>query len=83
MTQTTTPTYGYAADKEALIKHPHRIEKQVRGIKKMLSEDRYYIDIITQISAVNTALEAVAFKIPRRARQSTASPAPSRRVTSR
>ena len=61
--ETATPTYGYAPDKEALIKRLHRIEGQVRGIEKMLEQDRYCIDIITQISAVNTALEAVAFKI--------------------
>ncbi len=60
---TTTPTHGYAADKEALIKRLHRIEGQVRGIEKMLAEDRYCIDVITQISAVTTALEAVAFRI--------------------
>ena len=64
MTDTTTaPTYGYTADKEALSKRLHRIEGQVRGIEKMLADDRYCIDIITQISAVTTALEAVAFKI--------------------
>ncbi len=64
MTDTTVaPTYGYAHDKEALVKRLHRIEGQVRGIEKMLSDDRYCIDIITQISAVTTALESVAFKI--------------------
>jgi DNA-binding FrmR family transcriptional regulator len=61
--QTTTPPYGYTADKDALAKRLHRIEGQVRGIEKMVSEDRYCIDIITQIAAVTTALEAVAFKI--------------------
>ncbi|HET8980684.1 MAG TPA: metal-sensitive transcriptional regulator [Solirubrobacteraceae bacterium] len=60
---TTTPAYGYAADKEALVKRLHRIEGQVRGIEKMVENDRYCIDIITQISAVTTALESVAFKI--------------------
>ena len=63
MSETTTPTYGYTADKEALVKRLHRIEGQVRGIEKMVSDDRYCIDIITQIAAINTALEAVAFKI--------------------
>ena len=63
MTQTVTPTYGYTADKDALINRLHRIEGQVRGIEKMVDEDRYCIDIITQISAITTALEAVAFKI--------------------
>ena len=64
MTELAAPTrHGYTADKEALVKRLHRIEGQVRGIEKMLLEDRYCIDIITQISAVNTALESVAFKI--------------------
>ncbi len=62
-TDTAAPAHGYTAEKEALIKRLHRIEGQVRGIEKMLEQDRYCIDIITQISAVNTALEAVAFKI--------------------
>lgn len=57
------PTYGYVADKKALIRRMHRIAGQVRGIEKMIEDDRYCIDILTQISAVDTALEAVAFKI--------------------
>jgi DNA-binding FrmR family transcriptional regulator len=55
--------HGYTKDKEALVKRLHRIEGQVRGIEKMVEDDRYCIDILTQIAAVNTALEAVAFKI--------------------
>jgi len=62
-TTTETPVYGYSKDKEALIKRLHRIEGQVRGVEKMVEEDRYCIDILTQISAVNTALEALALKI--------------------
>jgi CsoR family transcriptional regulator, copper-sensing transcriptional repressor len=56
-------THGYVQDKEALIKRLHRIEGQVRGIERMVEDDRYCIDVITQIAAVNTALESVAFKI--------------------
>jgi DNA-binding FrmR family transcriptional regulator len=63
MTETAARTWGYTPEKEALVKRLHRIEGQVRGIEKMVSDDRYCIDIITQISAVTTALEAVAFKI--------------------
>jgi CsoR family transcriptional regulator, copper-sensing transcriptional repressor len=63
MSTTETRTYGYAQDKEALVKRLHRIEGQVRGIERMLEEDRYCIDILTQIAAVSTALEAVAFRI--------------------
>jgi CsoR family transcriptional regulator, copper-sensing transcriptional repressor len=59
------PNYGYIAegDKEALAKRMHRIEGQIRGVEKMIAEERYCIDILTQISAVSTALEAVAFKL--------------------
>ena len=55
--------HGYAEDKEALVKRLHRIEGQVRGIERMVEEDRYCIDILTQISAVSTALESVALQI--------------------
>ena len=56
-------SHVYAADKQALVARLHRIEGQVRGIERMLTDDRYCIDIITQISAVTTALESVAFRI--------------------
>jgi CsoR family transcriptional regulator, copper-sensing transcriptional repressor len=55
--------HGYHADKPSLVKRLHRIEGQVRGIEKMVVEDRYCIDILTQISAVSTALESVAYKV--------------------
>jgi CsoR family transcriptional regulator, copper-sensing transcriptional repressor len=55
--------YGYHTDKPALRKRLHRIEGQVRGIEKMVDDDRYCIDILTQIGAVQTALDAVALKI--------------------
>jgi len=56
------PPYGYLAnnDKGALVNRMRRVEGQVRGIEKMITEDRYCIDILTQIAAVSTALEAVA-----------------------
>ena len=53
--------HGY--DKAALTKRLHRIEGQVRGIERMVEDDRYCIDILTQIGAVNTALESLAFKV--------------------
>ena len=56
-------THGYADDKEALVRRLHRIEGQVRGIERMVEDDRYCIDVLTQISAVNTALESLALKI--------------------
>ncbi len=55
--------HGYHAEKPALIKRLHRIEGQVRGIEKMVSEDRYCIDVLTQIGAVSTALESLGFQI--------------------
>jgi CsoR family transcriptional regulator, copper-sensing transcriptional repressor len=62
----TTPghtTYGYAPHRDQLLKRLARIEGQVRGISKMIEDDRYCIDILTQLGAVDTALEAVAVKV--------------------
>jgi DNA-binding FrmR family transcriptional regulator len=56
-------TYGYAPHKDQLLKRLARIEGQVRGIAKMIEDDRYCIDILTQLGAVDTALEAVALKV--------------------
>ncbi len=63
MSKTETKTHGYSAGKGALVKRLHRIEGQVRGIEKMVEDDRYCIDILTQIAAVNTALESLAYKV--------------------
>jgi len=63
MSQIEHATYGYVREKEALINRLHRIEGQVRGIERMVEEERYCIDILTQIAAVNTALESLALKI--------------------
>ena len=56
-------THGYVQDKDALVKRLHRIEGQVRGIERMIEDERYCIDVLTQIGAVTTALESVAFEI--------------------
>src|SRR6266550_3705927 len=56
-------SHGYASNKDALVKRLHRIEGQVRGIEGMLLDDRYCIDVLTQIAAVNTALESLALAI--------------------
>jgi len=56
-------THGYSDDRQALVRRLHRIEGQVRGIERMVEEDRYCIDILTQISAVETALESLALRI--------------------
>ena len=62
-TSPETTTYGYTKDKQALVARLRRIEGQVRGVERMVADDRYCIDILTQISAANTALESLAFKI--------------------
>ena len=51
---------GYSAGKENYAKRLRRIEGQVRGIGKMIDEDKYCIDVLTQISAVTSALQSVA-----------------------
>ena len=55
--------HGYVADKQALATRLHRIEGQVRGIERMIEDERYCIDILTQIAAATTALEGVALRI--------------------
>jgi CsoR family transcriptional regulator, copper-sensing transcriptional repressor len=52
--------YGYTADKEAYLTRLRRIEGQVRGLQRMVEEDKYCIDILTQVSAVTRALQSVA-----------------------
>ena len=53
-------TRGYTADKDQLLDRLARIEGQVRGISRMVDDDRYCIDILTQISAIQAALDKVA-----------------------
>jgi CsoR family transcriptional regulator, copper-sensing transcriptional repressor len=55
-----TPARGYSASKDQLLARLRRIEGQVGGIQRMVSEDRYCIDILTQISAIQAALDKVA-----------------------
>ena len=51
---------GYAADKDRLQARLRRIEGQVRGLQRLIDEDTYCIDVLTQISAVNAALRGVS-----------------------
>jgi CsoR family transcriptional regulator, copper-sensing transcriptional repressor len=55
----TTEMRGYTATKDQLLKRLRRIEGQVRGIEGMVADDRYCIDVLTQISAVQAALDKV------------------------
>jgi CsoR family transcriptional regulator, copper-sensing transcriptional repressor len=59
-TDTAPTTRGYTATKDQLLKRLRRVEGQVRGVQAMVDDDRYCIDILTQISAVQAALDKVA-----------------------
>jgi DNA-binding FrmR family transcriptional regulator len=60
MPKTQTPARGYTATKDQLLARLKKIEGQIRGIEGMVAEDRYCIDILTQISAAQAALDKVA-----------------------
>lgn len=54
---------GYSDDKAAVLKRLARVQGQVKGITRMVEEDTYCIDVLTQVSATTKALEAVALKL--------------------
>jgi CsoR family transcriptional regulator, copper-sensing transcriptional repressor len=56
----TNPTRGYSATKDELLARLQRVEGQIRGIEAMVSDERYCIDILTQITAARAALDKVA-----------------------
>jgi len=58
--RSSTSTRGYTATKDQLASRLARIEGQVRGVQRMVDDDRYCIDILTQISALQAALDKVA-----------------------
>jgi DNA-binding FrmR family transcriptional regulator len=60
MPKTESPVRGYTATKDQLLGRLRRIEGQIRGIEGMVENDRYCIDILTQISAAQAALDKVA-----------------------
>jgi len=55
--------HGYVANKEALLARLRKVEGQVRGLARMVEEDTYCIDVLTQVSATTKALEAVALSL--------------------
>lgn len=57
--------YGYKDNKSALLARLSRVEGQVRGVSKMVEEDKYCIDILTQVSATKAALDKVALELLR------------------
>jgi DNA-binding FrmR family transcriptional regulator len=60
---TQAAVHGYSANKDAHRKRMARIEGQVRGIARMIDEDKYCIDVLTQVSAVTKALQAVSLAL--------------------
>lgn len=58
-------TYGYSENKEQVLKRLRRAEGQVRGVARMVEEDKYCIDILTQITAAQAALDKVAIELLR------------------
>jgi DNA-binding FrmR family transcriptional regulator len=55
--------HGYTQNKDAYVKRLRRIEGQVRGLERMVEDDKYCIDILTQVSAVTKALQSVALAL--------------------
>ena len=60
---TDSHQHGYISDKERYLGRMKRIEGQARGIAKMIDEEKYCIDILTQIAAVNSALKSLSLKL--------------------
>ena len=58
-----TPAPGYVDDREAVLRRLARIEGQVRGVRRMVEEEAYCVDVLTQIAAVDKALDGVALKL--------------------
>jgi len=56
-------TRGYSEDKDAVLKRLRRIEGQVRGVERMVEEDRYCIDVVTQVTAIQAALDKVGLEL--------------------
>lgn len=55
--------HGYTENREAVLKRLRRIEGQVRGVERMVEENRYCIDVVTQITAIQAALDKVALEL--------------------
>ncbi len=63
MSEELTPARGYTATKDQLLNRLKRVEGQVRGIERMVEDDRYCIDVLTQITAVQAALDKVGLAL--------------------
>ena len=63
MTETTTHHHGYIHRKDDYVRRLRRIEGQVRGLQRMVEEDKYCIDILTQVSAATKALQSFSLEL--------------------
>lgn len=63
MSDAKAGVHGYSENKEPLLKRLRRVEGQVRGVESMVEEDRYCIDVVTQITAIQAALDKVALSL--------------------
>ncbi len=63
MTTIRPPRPGYSSDKDAILKRLRRIEGQVRGLQRMVEDDRYCINVLEQVSAVTRALQSVSLEL--------------------
>jgi len=59
----TEAIHGYTENREAVLKRLRRIEGQVRGVERMVEENRYCIDVVTQVTAIQAALDKVALEL--------------------
>ncbi|MFL5901400.1 MAG: metal-sensitive transcriptional regulator [Solirubrobacterales bacterium] len=55
--------HGYTENRDAVLKRLRRIEGQVRGVERMVEENRYCIDVVTQVTAIQAALDKVALEL--------------------
>jgi DNA-binding FrmR family transcriptional regulator len=62
-TSETDVTHGYTENRKAVLKRLRRIEGQVRGVERMVEENRYCIDVVTQVTAIQAALDKVALEL--------------------
>jgi DNA-binding FrmR family transcriptional regulator len=58
-----TTIHGYTENKDAVLKRLRRIEGQVRGVERMVEENRWCIDVVTQVTAIQAALDKVALEL--------------------
>ena len=61
--ENATPPRGYTASKGQLLKRLARVEGQIRGVTKMVEEDRYCIDVVTQVNAAQAALDKISLAL--------------------